>query len=234
MQFKKGRIGREELKKAHDALKSGKSVSDLMLILNRPRNTIENALELVEPSSNAGRLKGGKSKDEQLEALRQTLKGGAEDNGNKKKGKQRGRQSQYSDEQKSAFIDAVKNGRKADASWSEILEATKTQGYKGSLPYLKILAAKGGALNTRRDKLRKTLKSLPYLKKMGMYTGFETEPKKRGRPKGSKNAKSAASNGAGLGDIERIVAGMVETRVKASIGQAIKALETAARELQSL
>jgi hypothetical protein len=131
--------------------------------------------------------------------------------------KHRGRKSQYSEEQKKAFVDAVKNGRKADASWAEILDAAKTQGFKGSLPYLKKMAATGGAIKSGG---------------------------RRGRPKGSKNAVKrgrpagstvrVASNGANLSDIEAIVSRMVEERVAVAMKRAVTTLERATKELQNL
>ena len=131
--------------------------------------------------------------------------------------KQRGRKSQYSEEEKKAFLDAVKNGKKVDLSWAEILDAAKTQGFKGSLQYLQKMAAAGGVIKSGS---------------------------RRGRPKGSKNAAKrgrpagstvrAARNGANLADIEGIVSRMVEERVAVAMKRAVTTLERAAKELQNL
>ena len=130
--------------------------------------------------------------------------------------KKPGRQSQYSDAEKAAFLDAVKNGRKADASWNEIFDAAKAQGFKGGLPYLKQMAMKNGVLQTGK--------------------------KRMGRPKGSKNkvklakatTKSAPAAGASLGAIEGIVEKMVAEKLAKKMSQAVAILEKVSSELRAL
>ena len=58
--------------------------------------------------------------------------------------KHRGRKSQYSDDERRAFLTTVRNGRDNDVPWNEIYEAVKTDGFKGSLPYLMKMAATAG------------------------------------------------------------------------------------------
>lgn len=134
--------------------------------------------------------------------------------------KQRGRKSSYTEEQKIGFLDAIKNGRKADAPWSEIFDAVKTQGFKGGLPYLQKMAADAGMIKTRGRK--------------GRPKGSKNAPKTRGpgRPKGS--MKRTTKSGASLGDIESIVAKMVEDRVSAVMTRAVEMLERTTDELRNL
>jgi len=142
--------------------------------------------------------------------------------------KQRGRQSQYSDEQKQAFLDAIKNGRRAGASWAEIFDAAKTQGFKGGLPYLKQMGLKSGAVSAKKRGRPTGSKNAGT--KVTAKRGRPVGSGKRGRPAGS----GGASNGASLGDIESIVARMVKERVAAKMAKAVQALQGAAESLRSL
>jgi len=129
--------------------------------------------------------------------------------------KKRGKKSQYSDTEKAAFIEAVKNGRKAEASWSEILDAAKAQGFKSSLAYLKQLATSSGAVKRRN---------------------------RGGRPKGSKNVLKAIKakgvtpklNGADLDAIEGIISKMVVEKLESKIRIAVGVLEDATTALRQL
>jgi len=136
------------------------------------------------------------------------------------------RPSPYTGAQKAKILEAVKTGRKTGKKWTEILEATKAEGYKGGLQYLMKMARKGGAVRGRRK-----AKAAP------------AKGKKIGRPKGSKNAvkrgpgrpkASVSAKGAGLGAIDNIVSKMVEARVAAAISKAIASLEHAAKALKSI
>jgi hypothetical protein len=137
------------------------------------------------------------------------------------------RPSPYTAAQKAAILEAVKTGRKAGKKWPEILAAATEAGYKGGLQYLMKFAHMGGAVRRRR-------RGKPAAAAKG----------KPGRPKGSKKAVkrgpgrpraiTVAVNGAGLAGIEAIVERMVEQRVRAAVARAVKALEGAAKELQSL
>ena len=129
------------------------------------------------------------------------------------------RPSPYDDKQKAAILAAVASGRKSGKKWPEVLKAAEAEGYKGGLAYLMKLSRAPGAIKGRRRRGRV------------------------GRPKGSRNAvkrgpgwpKGAAStSGVGLSQIDAIVAGMVEQRVRSAIGQAIKALDLAAETLKKL
>jgi hypothetical protein len=120
--------------------------------------------------------------------------------------RQRGRKSQYSDEQKKTFIKTVKNGRKADLSWNQILEATKTQGFKGGLPYLKQMALKAGAIRA----------------------GTARRASFKGR------VRTKSSGVVGLHGVNAIVEAMVEARLSAAMKKAVAALKRATDQLQQL
>ncbi len=144
------------------------------------------------------------------------------------------RTSPYTDEQKSAIIEAVKTARKT-GSWPDALKAAKDAGYKGQLQYLMKFA--GGK---KQQKSSKAVKPAAP----GKAEAPVAAKKKAGRPKGSKNAvkkgpgrpKGAATamNVAGLDGIEAIVSRMVEQQVGAKIGAAVKALEQTVEELKTL
>ncbi len=137
------------------------------------------------------------------------------------------RTSAYTDAQKSAILEAVKAARKT-GSWPDALKAAQEAGYKGQLQYLMKFA--GG----KKQRGQKAVKA----------TAPVASKKKAGRPKGSKNAVKkgsgrptgavAAINGVGLDGIEAIVSRMVEERVGAKIGAAVKTLEQTVEELKSL
>src|SRR5476649_1352340 len=136
------------------------------------------------------------------------------------------RPSPYTEEQKTAILEAVKTSRKT-GKWPDALKAAEEAGYKGGLQYLMKLA-KG------KKKSSKAKKATTAAAKAG---------KKRGRPKGSTNAGkkgpgrpkgTGAAKGAGLTDIDRIVAQMVEQRVGVVVAKAVAALDAAAQELKTL
>jgi hypothetical protein len=140
------------------------------------------------------------------------------------KTKQRGRKSQYSDDERKAFLTSVRNGRDNDVPWNEIYEAVKINGFKGSLPYLMKMAATAGGAGSKRGKIKKI-------------------PVKRGRPKGSRNVKRkeyrAGDTGkltgvAGLQGVNAIVEAMVEERLLSAMTKAVAALERATDKLRKL
>ena len=141
------------------------------------------------------------------------------------KPKQRGRKSQYSDDERRAFLTTVRNGSNNDVPWNEIYEAVKTNGFKGSLPYLMKMAAMAGGAGGKKGKIKKI-------------------PLKRGRPKGSRNLKrkeyKAGGNGklrnsaTGLQGIKAIVEAVVEERLSAAMARAVATLEKATDELRKL
>lgn len=133
--------------------------------------------------------------------------------------KKPGRQSQYSDAEKAAFLDAVKNGRKADASWNEIFDAAKAQGFKGGLAYLKQMAMKNGVLKTGK-------------KRMGRPKGSKNKVKPAKAVKATKAAVKPA--GATLGAIEGIVENMVAEKLSKKVSQAVAILEKVSSELRAL
>ena len=136
--------------------------------------------------------------------------------------KQRGRKSPYDAETKAAILKAAADARGAGKSWAEALDAAKAAGYKGSLQYLVKMARGSGAVKVKGRRKRQNASVAPAVKKA---------KGKPGRP-----AKVARANnaGAGLGDIEKIVAAMVEARVGAAVNQAIAALENVIGELGAL
>jgi hypothetical protein len=137
----------------------------------------------------------------------------------------RGRKSQYSDDERKAFLTTVRNGRDNDVPWNEIYEAVKTNGFKGSLPYLMKMAATAGGAGSKKGKIKKI-------------------PVKRGRPKGSRNVKrneyKAGGNGklrnsaTGLQGVNAIVEAMVEERLSAAMAKAVSVLEKTTTELRKL
>ena len=139
--------------------------------------------------------------------------------------KLRGRKSQYSDDERRAFLTTVRNGRDNDVPWNEIYEAVKTNGFKGSLPYLMKIAAMAGGTGSKKGKVKKI-------------------PVKRGRPKGGRNVKrneyKTGGNGklrnsaTGLQGIKAIVEAMVEERLSAAMQRAVASLETASKALKNL
>ena len=130
--------------------------------------------------------------------------------------KQRGRKSQYDPETKAAIIKATADARSAGKTWADALDAAKSAGFKGSLPYLMKTAQTSGAVKVRRMRRRKA----------GALTSAKGKP---GRP-----AKKVGLNGSGLGAIDTIVEQMVESRVSAAMKRAVVTLEKAAAELRSL
>jgi hypothetical protein len=141
--------------------------------------------------------------------------------------RQRGRKSQYSDEQRAAFVTAIKNGRAAKAPWNEILDAVKTQGYKGSLQYLQKMGSTSGAVKAggKRGRPKGSKNVARPTAKHGRPAGSG----KRGRPK-----ELTARNGARLGDIESIVEKMVSEKISAAMARAVATLEEAASLLRKL
>ena len=130
--------------------------------------------------------------------------------------KQRGRKSQYDAETKAAIIKATAEARSAGKTWADALDAAKSAGYNGSLPYLMKTAQSSGAVKVRRRRRRKA----------GPLAIAKRGPR---RP-----AKKVALSGAGLGGIDKIVEQMVESRVSAAMKRAVMTLEKAAAKLRSL
>jgi hypothetical protein len=121
------------------------------------------------------------------------------------------RPSPYSEQTRTAIVDAAVGERKSGKSWNDALDAAKKAGYKGKLQYLVKMVRGSGA------------------------GGIRTRGRKRGRPAG-KPVHRAMNNvrAGGLGSIENIVNSMVEERLKKTINSAVSALEQATRELKRL
>ena len=136
--------------------------------------------------------------------------------------KQRGRKSPYDAETKAAILKAAADARGAGKSWADALKAAQAAGYKGSLQYLMKTARDSGAVKVKTRRKRRKTSAVAAVKVA-----------KRGPGRPAKVA-TVAHAGAGLGDIEKIVAAMVEVRVAAAIGQAVAALETVAEDLRKL
>ena len=148
----------------------------------------------------------------------------------KGRGNRMPRTSPYTPEQKAAILVAVKDARK-EGQWSDALKAAEEAGFKGGLGYLMKLASSNGT--------PKPPKSTNAANTPEAVSG----KKPRGRPKGSTNVAkrgagrpkaTSAGNGAGLNEIDRIVAQMVEQRLAVALEKAVTSLENAARELKSL
>ena len=136
--------------------------------------------------------------------------------------KQRGRKSTYDAETKAAILKAAADERGAGKPWADALDAAKAVGYKGSLQYLMKMARDSGAVKVMARRKRRKTPALAAVKAA-----------KRGPARPAK-AAAVTPAGVGLGDIEKIVASMVEARVGAAIGQAIAALENVIGELGKL
>jgi len=127
--------------------------------------------------------------------------------------KKRGRQGQYSPDDIEGFKTAVRSGRAAGESWSDVFKAVQKMGFKSSIGYLQQLT------NTNNGSKRK---------------------KRMGRPKGSKNKASvsmavkARSHSESLSGIEAIVNRMVAERLNSKVKKAIEALKTGTAQLKSL
>lgn len=132
--------------------------------------------------------------------------------------KQRGRKSQYDEETKAKILKATADARKAGMTWDDALVAAKASGFKGTLPYLMKMARDSGAVKIRA-------------KKRGRPAGKSAAKRGPGRPAKVKVSLGASAS---LGDIEKIVAGMVESRVSAAIHRAVATLERTAAELRKL
>ena len=132
--------------------------------------------------------------------------------------KQRGRKSQYDAETKATILKATADARKAGMTWEDALVAAKACGFKGTLPYLMKMGRDSGAVKIRRNK-------------RGRPAGKSAAKRGPGRPA---KVKVRVSGAASLGDIDKIVANMVESRVSAAIYRAVAALERTAAELRKL
>ena len=140
------------------------------------------------------------------------------------------RPSPYTPEQKTAILDAVKAARKI-GKWPDALKAAEEAGYKGGLQYLMQMASASGAVKPRKKAKAAKKAALSPVKKRGRPKGSKNAAKRApGRTKGSTGAKM----GAGLQDIDKIVAQMVEQRVGVAISKAVAALDAAAKELKTL
>lgn len=137
------------------------------------------------------------------------------------------RRSPYTEEQKVNILEAVKSGGKAEKTWPEILIAATEVGYRGGLHYLMKMASNAGAVRRKR-------KSGKVAKPVVVAKG------KRGRPRESKNSVKRGARipnvaaGTGLGEIDKIVATMVEQRVAKAISRAVASVEQATNALRNL
>ena len=140
------------------------------------------------------------------------------------------RPSPYTPEQKTAILEAVKAARKT-GTWPDALKAAEGAGYKGGMQYLMKFAdsSKRGATKTPKAAGPKKGPGRPKGSTNAAKRGLVRPKGKLGRPKGT-----TAGKGAGLSDIDRIVAQMVEQRLGVALAKAVSALEDAAQELKSL
>lgn len=126
----------------------------------------------------------------------------------------------YSDDERTAILEAVRNARKKKIKWPDILPLAKVQGFKGALGALQAFTAKG--------KLRG--------RKVGAKVGRpKSGGRGPGRPKGSTNKLFSfmVGNGmkptvaGGLAGIEIIVRREVDARLRNARDAAINAFNAA-------
>jgi hypothetical protein len=108
------------------------------------------------------------------------------------------RQSQYSDEQKSKIVHAAIAAR-AKGKWADALDAAKSEGYKGGLPYL-VTMVRSGFRPKKRGR------------RMGAGRRGPGRPPKHGRP---------------LSEIDAIVQREVAARLKRAQAAAVAAFDSA-------
>lgn len=114
----------------------------------------------------------------------------------------------YKPEERTAILETVRNARKKNIKWSDVLPLAKVAGFRGGLIALQAFVAKG--------------------KKRGPKPGGKRGP---GRPKssgrGSGRPKVVGRNAVGLDGIEAIVKREVDLRLRNARDAAIKAFNLA-------
>ena len=116
-----------------------------------------------------------------------------------------------------AFMNAAVEARRAGKPFPEVYEVARAAGYQGSLQGISILVRKTGAAPKRkrgRPAKVKTAADAPTAAKT-------PSGKKRGRPRKTANAPSAAP----VSSIGEMINELVKTRVRAALQKAIAALQ---------